>query len=359
MPCENRSTERRLTRAVRCASTRFPVRASYANPAARQILPGDWELLNYQFDNALPTDPKLTGDVEYSFDADGDGTLETTEKVKEYSLEYHQATTGANITFSLQPLSAEDARLDLAVLAQDYVERSSGAGTVALSIGPGIAIEHTKKYASRILDGKATTVGGLPAYVVTFELANVDQLGLSPDSRWRRARVVFVRTPYRWVLQSRMEYVGRWPVVGVVEYDADPKDFDAHVEEFGAFVGRLEFMDDPAVIAAHSAALFKCTDASSATFAFKVGVAGIPYEGTIDSSGSGCALSALGDSRFAPKMDSRTASAHLTRGEAVDASVKPAPEIVAPVPSAPPAPSPATPAAAPAAALPAPPEAGR
>jgi hypothetical protein len=135
-----------------------------------------------------PGQPKVTGDIEYRFDTDGDGSLDKTQTVKKYSLEYHHATTGADMVFSLEPLSVEDARLDLSVLAANYVERSSGSGTVAISIGPGVAIEHTKKYASRILDARATTVGGLPAYVVTFDLANVDQLGLSPDSRWRRAR---------------------------------------------------------------------------------------------------------------------------------------------------------------------------
>jgi|HubBroStandDraft_6_1064221.scaffolds.fasta_scaffold218348_1 hypothetical protein len=291
----------------------FPVRATYAVAATRQIPTGDWILMNYQFKNSLPGQPKVTGDIEYRFDTDGDGSLDTTQTVKRYSLEYHHATTGAEMVFSLAPLSVEDARLDLSVLAANYVERSSGSGTVAISIGPGVAIEHTKKYASRILDARATTVGGLPAYVVTFDLANVDQLGLSPDSRWRRARVIFIRTPYRWVLEKGSHFFGDWPVVGVIEYDADPKDFDAHLAELGSLVGRLEFMDDQRVIRAHANELMTCTEAASATFAFDIGPMGIPYKGYVDSKFSGCAGSHLDGVRFAPLNSARTATARLDR----------------------------------------------
>jgi hypothetical protein len=339
---------------------RFPVRATYADPATRQVPSGDWVLLNYQKnEKSLPGHPKVTGDIEYEFDTDGDGDFDASEKVKEYSLEYHHATTGANITFALEPLGEEDARLDLEVLARNYVERASGSGTIAINFGPGIVVEHTKKYASRVLDGKATNVGGLPAYVITFELANVDQLGLSPDSRWRRARVVFVRTPYKWVIENRhpsksapdQRFFGNWPVVGVLEYDADPKDFDAHLQEFGSLVGHVEFMDDARVIAVHSDALLKCARTSTATFEFRIGAMGSPVEGNANSGRSPCALSALGDARFAPLNAMRQAAATLTSPAVASVPVVPAPEIVAAVP--PPtavavAPVPAAPVAAPA-----------
>lgn len=198
-----------------------------------------------------------------------------------------------------------------------------------------------------MLEGKATAIGGLPAYVVTYEIANVDQLRLAPDSRWRRARVVFVRTPYDWVLRTRVnKFIADWPVVAVIGYDADPGDFDAHLGEFGAFVGRLEFMTDQRAVVVHSDPLLKCSDGHPGTFVFDIDPDGEARTAKLGTSSSLCVRGAMAPYHFEPRGDTRTATVQLPGGPA-DPPIAAPTEITAPVAAAPPVAGP--PSAAPAA----------
>jgi hypothetical protein len=312
---------------------RFPVRAEYANAATRQIPPGDWLLLNYQIKNSLPGDAKVGDDIVYRLDSDGDGSLDARDKEKALSLEYRHATTGANLWFRLQPQSMEDARLDLSVVARNHVDASSGSGTFAVNIGLVTVVSVTKQFATRILDGRAATIAGLPAYVVTYEVANVDQLRLSPDSRWRRARVAYIRTPYRWVIRKGKQFVGPWPVLAVVGYDADPQDFDGHLGEYATFVSKLEFMDDARVLSLHSDALLKCAKGPQASVTMRVEGDGSSSGAQVDGVASMCAVKAAQEIHFAPLTEARTASAALPATVARAASST-APELALPLPAA-------------------------
>jgi hypothetical protein len=312
----------------------FPVRGLYADTAKRQVIPGEWMLLNYQFKRGLPDKPKVTGDTHYKFDTDGDGSLDTNQTVKTLSLEYEHARTGAEAWFFMEPLSVEDARLDLKVLADNHVEASSGAGTVIASIAPGVAVSTTRKLATRVLDGKTTTIDGLPAYVITYEIANVDQLSLSQTSRWRRARLTLIRTPYLWTVRHAGRVFQNWPVIAVVGYQAEPGAFDEHLPEYAGLVANLDFMDDEEVIRAKSADLSKCSEG------------GVPMDVLVDLIGDGttknprlgnvssnCVRRALSGVRFAPTGVVRTASAHVLPGPAPLPAVVVPPEVLAPVPS--------------------------
>jgi hypothetical protein len=288
---------------------RFPVRAEYADPTRRQVPSGEWLLLNYQLKNGLPSKPKVTGDVVYQFDKDGDGDFDIQEKVKEFSLSYRHERTGSEMWMFLEPVSFENAKLDLDVIAANHVEASSGSGTVAASIAPGVVVAATRKFATRVLDGRAATIDGFPAYVVTYEIANVDQLSLSQESRWRRARVLYVRTTYRWVVRSGGKDYSNWPVLAVVGYDADPKVFETQLPDYGRFVGALRFLDDSGLVAAHGPELVACAEGRS-PLRVDVDVRrdGTPWKAALDGSSSSCATRALGTGRFAPTGEPR----HLT-----------------------------------------------
>jgi hypothetical protein len=105
---------------------------------------------------------------------------------------------------------------------------------MAVQLAPGVAEARERHFATRILESKPTTVAGREAHIVTFEIANVDQLHLAPDSRWERAQLIILRPQYSW---SHGEV--QWPVLMIIGYSNLPADFDAHVEEFSGFVSRI------------------------------------------------------------------------------------------------------------------------
>jgi len=69
-------------------------------------------------------------------------------------------------------------------------------------------------------------------------VANVDQLKLSPDSRWARANVVLLRPGYNWT-QGRSDA----PALLVLGYSNLPEDFDRQLPAFEKLVGHLELSE--------------------------------------------------------------------------------------------------------------------
>ncbi|MBK8412004.1 MAG: hypothetical protein IPL19_29015 [Sandaracinaceae bacterium] len=109
--------------------------------------------------------------------------------------------------------------------------------------------------ASRILASRPTRVHGFPAHEVIFEVANVQQLELSPSARWERGHVVLVRAEM--VFGQRQLYpsirvpdLGRgvgqesfYPVLMVIGYANHPDKFDAHHDEFRDFLSHIHIGD--------------------------------------------------------------------------------------------------------------------
>lgn len=85
---------------------------------------------------------------------------------------------------------------ELRILVQDYIDAVSGVGLTDVQIGPQKHLVQQRRFATRTVSTEAVTISGHEAFAATFEVANVDQLKLEPDSRWERARVVLVRTPF-------------------------------------------------------------------------------------------------------------------------------------------------------------------
>jgi len=130
---------------------------------------------------------------------------------------------------------------------REYVDAVSGSGLAAADVGGGIAIGVERRFATRIIDSQRISVHGLEAYSATVEVANVDQLSLSPSSRWERTRIVLIRTPFRYhpdTLAARNRRV-EFPVLMLVGYSNLPEDFDRGVPAFVRFVNAIAFLDAP------------------------------------------------------------------------------------------------------------------
>jgi len=79
------------------------------------------------------------------------------------------------------------------VLALSYVDAVSGEGSLVVNLGDDGTGTRSQRFATRVLSKAGATLDSTPAYEVTFEVANVDQLQLAENSRWERARFVILR----------------------------------------------------------------------------------------------------------------------------------------------------------------------
>ena len=134
-------------------------------------------------------------------------------------------------------ISNHDRAKDLSVFADNYVEAASGTIGIAVSFGAGSAAAG-KRFASRVVSRGACSVSGIPAYRVDFEVANVDQLQLTPDARWIRQRVVLVRAPFEHAIQHR-QLKDRLPVVLVAGLSSAPEDFERLARHLDLLLDRV------------------------------------------------------------------------------------------------------------------------
>jgi hypothetical protein len=96
----------------------------------------------------------------------------------------------------------------------------------------------SKRFASHVLRREACSVSGIPAYRVDFEVANVDQLQLTPEARWVRQRVVLVRAPFEHTIKHR-QLKDQLPVVLVAGLTSAPEDFERLVKHLDLLLDRV------------------------------------------------------------------------------------------------------------------------
>jgi hypothetical protein len=222
---------------------RYGFRVAYADPAARTLMDANWILDNFVFnDDGSPQAEK--GAQSYltslAFDVDGDGEMDTERDMRLYELRFVHRRDGGVIWMRTIPVADRFAQTDLRLLAHDYVEEVAGGDYYAVRLA-GQSVVEDVRFATAIVDEGETAVDEQSAYRVTFDVANVDQLRLDPNSRSARVRLVLVRPPYR----SRVS-VGRdfhdYATLVAVGYSNAPEYFDAHAAEFDTFLTRLELV---------------------------------------------------------------------------------------------------------------------
>lgn len=249
-----------------CGAGRYPI-ASLTNESFRhvtydysvaaqggtgQLMSSDWRLDNYIPSTEGLGEPKETDEYtsRVGLDNDGDGTFETRVTIPTYDLLFKHRRDDGVVFLSTFPISQHASERELSVILRDFVESAAASGEIRHNYVAGSS-RVSAPMASRILVSRPVRVHGYPAHEVIFEVANVQQLELSPSARWERGHVVLVRADMVFGQRQRqpsvrVPSVGRgvgqetfYPVLMVIGYANHPDEFDAHHDEFRDLLNRV------------------------------------------------------------------------------------------------------------------------
>lgn len=224
-----------------------------------ELMSSEWRLDNYA--PAIPGtvglgEPKVTAPYvgEIGLDGDGDGVYEARATLPTFDLLFKHRQDDGAIFVSTFPVSQHASERSLAVMLRDLVESAAASGEITHNYSDSSS-RAAAPMASRILATRPTQVHGFPAHEVIFEVANVQQLELSPSARWERGHLVLVRAELVFGQRQlhpgiRVQTLARgvrhaifYPVLMVIGYANHPDEFDAHQDEFRDFLSRIRIGD--------------------------------------------------------------------------------------------------------------------
>lgn len=221
-----------------------------------RLMGDDWRLDNFVPAPSGLGEPKRTSAYmsRIALDADGDDVHETSLSIPTYDLLFKHRRNDGLIFISTFPISQHDGERELSVMLRDFVESASHAGRITHNYQQRTS-RTSAQMASRILMSRAVSVDGFPAHEVVFEVANVQQLELTPSARWERGHVVLVRTELVFnAEQFRQRSVAAtttrglrggpfYPVLMVIGYSNHPDEYDAHHPDFRGLLHRIRIGD--------------------------------------------------------------------------------------------------------------------
>ncbi len=210
------------------------------NPSGYGFVSPAWRIDNFAMSTSPPKPKESAGYLStVALDHQDDGRIDHRERVLRYDLKLVHRQRNAELFVRSVPLGNQRRDSELRVIAREYVESVAGAGYVNVQIGP-VAVGVERRFATRVLEEHPFVVSGFPAYEVTFDVANVDQLQMSQDASFERVRVVLVRTNAHWKLQQGASpYV--YPVLLIVGYAAHPDDFGRDLGDLDTLLNLIEF----------------------------------------------------------------------------------------------------------------------
>lgn len=215
-------------------NTRYSFRVVKVNNG---ILGGDWLLDNY-YQSGKSLEPKEVDEytITYELDINGDGATDRKEKMLLNDLRFKHRTRDAYIWLRAFPISVDLRDKELRVLAQSYVDAVAGAGYEAVKLGSSMLVEE-RRYAAQLLERGPAKLAARDAYVVTFDVANIDQVTITPNARKRRVQVVLIRPPFehRDNLSTAV-----FPMLMLAGYANLPEDFERDKAAFSSFLGRIQ-----------------------------------------------------------------------------------------------------------------------
>ncbi|MDH5493903.1 MAG: hypothetical protein OEY14_18275 [Myxococcales bacterium] len=183
--------------------------------------------------------------AHYALDDDGDGRPEHRATMPRAEIELENVLTQALIWIRLEPLSGWERGRELRTFTRDLREALSGSVRVGRVALPGhLQMVFEREVTTEIRQQNDAVVLGYPAHAATLEVADVERLRLSPDSREWLVRAIFVATPFTIPGRGRSEAVS-YPILMRVIYAARPEDFDRHLPEFERFVHQLRMPEGP------------------------------------------------------------------------------------------------------------------
>jgi hypothetical protein len=150
-----------------------------------------------------------------------------------YDLRFEHMQTAGVIWLSSVPVSTYDGGKELRVLMQDYVDSVAGAGYEVARIGRGRMVV-SRRYAAQVVELLPGRLAGCDALGAVIDVANVDQLQMTPGSRRMRVKLVIVRAGL-----THEHGTTRFPVFLVAGYANQPDFFARDLADFTSLLGRI------------------------------------------------------------------------------------------------------------------------
>jgi hypothetical protein len=204
--------------------------------AAAGLMPQGWKLDNF-YGTPLPDRPKdgASYKAQLAFDEDGDGRQDASKEEYLFELRFESLTDEGAIWIRNIPVSRDMRMMRLPVLMTSFVESLAGGEYESVRLEPNRSLTLEKRFASTLVSSQPCQLAGLECVLGTIELADVDQLRLSPQHRSRKLQVLIARTRFTYV--SAMD--GAYPVYLVAGYSNRPAQFDAGVPAFQDLLNRI------------------------------------------------------------------------------------------------------------------------
>jgi hypothetical protein len=251
--------------------SKHPYAVAYDDRKSFSVLGDDWQLETHRIhkddtSGSLKIERKENYTTTYEYDFDDDDKSDEKEILPNPDLVLVNGRTNARIEVTTLLLDKRLAKKELRVLLNDIVD--SASGTRSLFVGFGrVAGGVEKRFATRLLESSPAELQGNQGLVATIERANVDQLQLNPNARWRRSRLFLVHAPFEhYVLEDKPgdDSVGPpakahpYRVLLLVEYTNTPEDFEAQYPDLVRFLGKLHFLNDDELLELLAPSLRAC-----------------------------------------------------------------------------------------------------
>jgi hypothetical protein len=214
----------------------YPYGVLYEDPAANRVLGPEWLLDNF-YGTSRPK-PKRGADYEvlYSLDTNGDGEDDKEISEPAFDLRFTHARHAGIIWLRTLPISHSLRDKELRVLSRLYVDSIAGAGFEVTQLSRQVVVSRERRYAANMIDEAPAKLAGQDTHVVTVDVANVDQVSISPEKRIIRVRIVLARTPFAYrVGRNKNDF----PVLMIAGYANLPEDFERSEKDFDRFLDKI------------------------------------------------------------------------------------------------------------------------
>jgi len=318
--------------------THFPYAVTYQDENTKSVLGEDWLLENYRIgheqndgsltsangSSALMNSSLASADgspaardgsltllrkegytFKYEFDFDDDDKTDATEQLPAPDLLLLHRKTNARLVVSTVLLDKRYADKELRVLLNNIVDNDSGTQSLFVGFGRvGLGVQ--KRYASKLIDSSEATLGGTKGLVATIERADVDQLQLNANARWRRARVFMMHLPFDYYVQGvpngtlALAADHKYGVLLLVEYTNTPEDFEAQYPDFLRLMNATHVLTDDMLLEYVGKPLAKCgNNPGRTTLSVWISALGAPSVQDAGELDSICASGVISSYRFA------------------------------------------------------------
>ena len=209
--------------------------------AGSELMGKAWLLDNFYVTRSGKTKPKEAGEyvVHYALDRNGDGEIDIQSNEPRYDLRFMHKQRSGLIWLRTIPLEKDHSAKALRVLMHQYVDNIAGAGYELASLGSALGV-FEQRFAAEIVEQGEAKVADRDAYFATINVANIDQVHMTPSKRITTVRLVFVRPPFEY---SPKGYESsddtKYPVLMLAGFASLPEDFASDLPDFSGMLGRI------------------------------------------------------------------------------------------------------------------------